>query len=160
MVHASEARSAALVEALYLVVHRAHRLRSARVHSSCDKAGLVLLHLLMEQGPMRVSDLAASVQLDPSTVSRQVRALCEGGFAQVYEDPDDKRARVLSINQVGRAEIESVSRELRAVLGHAVSTWSTSDVETLTALLGRLAEELAPEVPEQRNTHVAEETAG
>lgn len=120
----------------------------------------MLLHLLMEQGPMRVSDLAAGVQLDPSTVSRQVRALCEGGFAQVYEDPDDKRARVLSINEVGRAEIESVSRELRAVLGHAVSTWSTSDVETLTALLDRLAEELAPEVPESRNTHVTEETAG
>ena len=32
-----------LVEALYTVVRRAHRLRSMRVHSSCDKAGLVLL---------------------------------------------------------------------------------------------------------------------
>lgn len=143
MVQANEDRVLTLVEALYDVVRRAHRLRSARVHSSCDKAGLVLLGQLAEQGPMRLSDLAESVQLDPSTVSRQVRALCYGGFAHVFDDPDDKRARRFTISDKGRQEIESVRRELSHVLGRAVDGWPNSDVENLTTLLGQLADDLA-----------------
>lgn len=175
MVQASEARSVRpLVEVLYLVVRRAHRLRSVRVHSSCDKAGLVLLGQLIEQGPMRLSDLAGSVQLDPSTVSRQVRALCDGGFTQVFEDPDDKRARLLQISDTGRAEVESVARELGDVMGRAVSDWVKADVETLTSLLSRLADGLAtdthtdadagttdarPPHTDVRTTHATEEIA-
>lgn len=144
MVQANATRSVPqLVEALYTVVRRAHRLRSVRVHSSCDKAGLVLLGQLAEQGPMRLSDLATAVQLDPSTVSRQVRALCEGGFTVAVADPDDKRARLLEISAKGRAEVQAVAQELADVLGRAISGWPHDDVATLTALLARLGDELA-----------------
>jgi DNA-binding MarR family transcriptional regulator len=147
-----------LVDALYTVVRRAHRLRSVRVHSSCDKAGLVLLGQLVEQGPMRLSDLASAVQLDPSTVSRQVRALCDGGFTVAVADPDDKRARRLQISAKGRAEVEAVARELAEVLGRAVRDWPQRDVTTLTELLARLGDELASS-DEARVTQQPEETA-
>jgi DNA-binding MarR family transcriptional regulator len=114
-----------------------------RVHSSCDKAGLVLLGRLVEQGPMRLSDLADSVQLDPSTVSRQVRALCDGGFTEALEDPDDRRARLLEISERGRAEVQAVAAELGEILGRAVNGWPRRDVDTLTTLLARLADDLA-----------------
>jgi len=147
-----------LVDALYTAVRRAHRLRSARVHSSCDKSGLVLLGLLVEHGPMRLSDLACAVQLDPSTVSRQVRALSDGGFTESLDDPDDKRARLLKISAKGRSEIESVTRELGNVLGSAVSGWPKADVETLTTLLTRLADDLAAGASDVRPIHLVEET--
>jgi DNA-binding MarR family transcriptional regulator len=158
MVQASETISVPpLVEALYNVVRRAHRLRSVRVHSSCDKAGLVLLGQLVEQGPMRLSDLAGAVQLDPSTVSRQVRALCDGGFTTAVDDPDDKRARLLQVSDAGRAEVESVGRELGIVLGRAVENWPASDVETLTTLLAQLAEDLAAGATGIRPNNAVEE---
>ena len=160
MVQASEPASVpSLVEALYTVVRRAHRLRSFRVHSSCDKAGLVLLGQLYEQGPMRLSDLAASVQLDPSTVSRQVRALCDGGFTNALEDPVDKRARLLQISGAGRSEVESVASELGNILGAAMSRWPKKDVETLTALLVRLADDLVADTADARTTKQLEEIA-
>jgi DNA-binding MarR family transcriptional regulator len=143
MVQANEGPASPLVDALYTVVRRAHRLRHAQVHSRCDKAGLVLLGQLLEQGPMRLSDLAESVQLDPSTVSRQVRALCDGGFTDVHDDPDDKRARRLAISREGRRELESVRRELDNVLSRALTGWPKADVEQLTSLLVRLADDLA-----------------
>jgi DNA-binding MarR family transcriptional regulator len=148
----------ALVDALYTVVRRAHRLRSVRVHSSCDKSGLVLLGQLVEHGPMRLSDLANAVQLDPSTVSRQVRALCEGGFTVAVPDPDDKRARLLEISAKGRAEVSSVAQELAEMFGRAVSAWPQRDVATLTSLLARLADELAAPV-KARVTEESEEIA-
>jgi len=157
MVQATEFTPRSLVEALYNVVRRAHRLRSVRVHSSCDKAGLVLLGQLVEQGPMRLSDLATAVQLDPSTVSRQMRALSDGGFTQSLDDPDDKRARLLQVSDKGRAEIESVARELDGVLGRAVSGWPNRDVEMLTTLLARLADDLAADSAEARHAETVQE---
>ncbi len=118
----------------------------------------MLLGQLVEQGPMRLSDLASAVQLDPSTVSRQVRALCEGGFTVAIADPDDKRARQLEISPKGRAEVQAVAHELAEVLGRAVSTWPQRDVATLTALLSRLGEELAAS-HETRGTQQPEEIA-
>lgn len=159
MVQATEPKQPpSLVEALFNVVRRAHRLRSVRVHSSCDKAGLVLLSRLHEQGQLRLSDLAAAVELDPSTVSRQVRALCDGGFSRALDDPDDKRARLLQITPKGRAEIQSVAAELDAILGRAVRSWPERDVEMLTTLLARLADDLAAD-GETRSREAAEEIA-
>jgi DNA-binding MarR family transcriptional regulator len=160
MVQATEPKqSPSLVEALYNVVRRAHRLRSVHVHSSCDKAGLVLLSRLHEHGPVRLSDLAVAVELDPSTVSRQVRALCDGGFAQSLDDPDDKRARLLQISTKGRAEIESVAAELDEILGRAVSGWPKEDVENLTTLLAQLADDLAADGGDARKPEAVEEIA-
>ncbi len=137
-----DVQALALVDALYATVRRAHRLRRLRVHSSCDKAGLVLLAQLVEHGPMRLSDLATAVQLDTSTVSRQVRGLCDGGFAEALDDPADRRARLLRISAAGRAELESVTRELGEVLSRATSRWAARDVDQLTTLLARLADDL------------------
>jgi DNA-binding MarR family transcriptional regulator len=142
MVQASDPPVPPLVDALYTVVRRAHRLRNRRIHTSCDKAGLALLSHLIEQGPMRLSDLASSAQLDPSTVSRQVRALCDGGFARAIDDPDDKRARLLEISDSGREEVTSVGRQVGEVLARAMADWSKSDVDKLTALLAKLADDL------------------
>lgn len=132
-----------LVDALYTVVRRAHRLRSRRVHTNCDKAGLNLLNYLLEQGPMRLSDLASAAQLDPSTVSRQVRALCDGDFAHAVEDPEDKRARLLEATVKGREEVTAVAHELGEILARAVADWPTSDVDKLTKLLAKLAADLS-----------------
>lgn len=156
MVQASEKASEQvvardLVDALYTTVRRAHRLRTARVHSSCDKAGLVLLGLLHEQGAMRLSDLAAAAQLDPSTVSRQVHALCQGDFATALEDPADKRARRLQITAKGRAEVDAVAAELADVLGEAVRSWPKKDVQALTGLLVKLADDLAHDANDARH---------
>jgi DNA-binding MarR family transcriptional regulator len=157
MVQASDPSVPPLVDALYTVVRRAHRLRHTRIQTSCDKAGLLLLNQLLERGPMRLSDLASSAQLDPSTVSRQVRALCEGGFAQAVDDPDDRRARLLKASDKGREEVAAVARQVGEVLAQAVADWPKSDVDKLTALLAKLADDLAVKTANQRRPNFSGE---
>ena len=159
MVQPSDSAVLPLVDALYTVVRRAHRLRSTRIQSSCDKAGLLLLNQLLEQGPMRLSDLASSAQLDPSTVSRQVRSLCEGGFAHAVDDPDDKRARLLQVSDKGREEAASVARQVGEVLARAVADWPKSDVDRLTKLLAKLADDLAAGTVHPQTTDQPQEPA-
>lgn len=131
-----------LITALYTVVRNAYRLRQTRVRSACDKSGYVLLGMLRELGPLRLSELAAAVHLDVSTVSRQVQPLITGGFCDVLDDPEDRRARRLRITPAGEAELDAVVHQLADALTRAVRDWSQRDVDTLAVLLHRLGTDL------------------
>jgi DNA-binding MarR family transcriptional regulator len=107
----------------------------------------VFLDRLLEDGPMRLSELAAAVQLDVSTASRQVRTLADGGFLESAGDPEDGRARLLQVTEQGRAEAAQVVHDLGEVLGGALQHWAAADVEQLTVLLTRLADDLLADPP-------------
>ena len=70
---------------------------------SVDRAGYWLLVRLSSQAPVRLSELADTVELDLSTVSRQMRDLVAIGLVVKVPDPDDGRASLLSLSERGRA---------------------------------------------------------
>ena len=109
-----------------------------------DKAGYWLLVRLSEDGPIRLSELADSVELDLSTVSRQVRGLAESGLIVKVPDPVDGRAALLSLSVRGAAVLEAVSDARRQVLAEAVSGWTVEERTTLASGLLRLADGLHP----------------
>jgi DNA-binding MarR family transcriptional regulator len=102
---------------------------------SVDKAGYWLLVRVAGQGPLRLSELAGSVELDLSTVSRQIRDLVRCGLVIKEPDPDDGRASLLSLSRRGSAVLEAVSEARRQVLAEAIVDWSE---EERTALAGSL----------------------
>lgn len=107
-----------------------------------ERAGYLTLVRLEACGQTRLSDLAASLQLDLSTVSRQVKILEELALVRRRPDPDDGRATRLELTEEGRAELEAQRRERHRVLGLALADWSEPDRSTLVTLLGRLADDL------------------
>ncbi len=109
---------------------------------SVDKAGYWLLVRLSEQGPIRLSELAGSVELDLSTVSRQVRDLVASGLITKVPDPKDGRASQLSLSDRGAAVLQAVSDARRQALADAVAGWSERERTTLARGLFRLAEGL------------------
>ena len=131
-----------LLTALYTVARNAHRLRQVGVDSACDKAGYSILFTLRDTGPLRLSELAAAMHLDISTISRQVHALIAGGFCVASDDPADRRARRLTLTDRGHAELKEIVRQLGTALAETVQSWPDADVDTLTTLLRRLAADL------------------
>lgn len=150
MVHASTAASAnredarRLVTALFTVVRRATHLRREHLPDPIDRATMGLLFFTAKHQPLRVSDLAGELQLDPSTVSRQVRTLTEAGYIQVSEDPDDRRARNLRITDAGRQIIRDHLDTLAEAIDDALAGWTDADRAQLSALMTRLADDLGP----------------
>ena len=106
---------------------------------SIDKAGYWLLVRVSENGPIRLSDLAEAVELDLSTVSRQMGALVNGGLITKEPDPHDGRAAFLSLSARGAAVLESVSEARREALADALIEWSDEERATLATGLLRLA---------------------
>jgi DNA-binding MarR family transcriptional regulator len=104
-----------------------------------DKSGYWLLVRVSEHGPIRLSDLAEAVELDLSTVSRQMRDLVHGGLITKVPDPHDGRASFLSLSARGAAVLESVSEARREALADALNDWSEEERAILATGLFRLA---------------------
>jgi DNA-binding MarR family transcriptional regulator len=105
---------------------------------SIDRAGYWLLVRVSEQAPVRLSDLADSVELDLSTVSRQTRDLVASGLMLKVPDPHDGRASLLSLSDRGSAVLAAVSEARRQVLAEAIAGWSEEERNALASGLLRL----------------------
>jgi DNA-binding MarR family transcriptional regulator len=58
---------------------------------------LSMLSYLLFDGPMTVNDLAARLEITPTTVSLMVGELSRKGIVERREDDDDRRRRIVSI---------------------------------------------------------------
>jgi DNA-binding MarR family transcriptional regulator len=115
------------------------RLKSRPIDGRVDPASLFVLHQVAANAPVRLTELARCMALDPSTVSRHVRQLETSGYLARTGDPDDRRAARLRLTDQGQAVMDEAMRARIAILDQAVAGWSDADLDTLTTLMTRLA---------------------
>src|SRR4029450_12746293 len=92
------------------------RLKSRLPQGHGDPAMMHVLHQVLANGSLRVSELAGCMGLDASTASRHVRHLEDGGFLARTGDPGDRRAPPGRPAPKGRAVLAPATR-LRAAVG-------------------------------------------
>jgi DNA-binding MarR family transcriptional regulator len=101
-----------------------------------------LLNRVEELGPMRASDLAAALNLDASTISRQTHRLVDARLIERTVDPVDGRACLLAVSDRGRQAMAEVVSFRRQQLAELLREWSDPDRSLVTNLLDRLADDL------------------
>jgi DNA-binding MarR family transcriptional regulator len=121
-----------------------------------ELAGAHLLSRISELGGVRLTDLAAGMGLDPSSVSRQVTALERSGWVAREEDPTDRRASRLTVTRAGRDVVAALTLARTEALARLTPDWSDTDLDTLAASLGRLNHDLATR---RDQLHIALENA-
>ncbi len=126
------------------LMHTIKTLRAAvhtfpRLHEAVDPLSHPVLFALVE-GPMRVSDLASTVNNDLSTVSRQASALQEHGLITKVSDPHDGRAQLLALSDEGACLVAAARRARAAVFDDLLRDWEPADIESFTTYLRILAE--------------------
>ncbi|MEV0725645.1 MarR family transcriptional regulator [Micromonospora purpureochromogenes] len=112
-------------------------------HRVLDRAAYVILRHLDAAGPQNVSALAAQLNLDGSTVTRQVSALQRDGLITRAPDPADGRGTVVSPTAAGLQRMAAVRAARTRLYGDILGDWDTEDRDTLARLLGRLNEALS-----------------
>jgi len=118
------------------------RMRTRLPGEELDFAAILLLKALLHGGPMRLSAVAAALDLDASTVSRQVRHLEARGLLERTSDPDDGRASRIALSDEGRVRLEAGARRRRALVAQLLEHWPDPDREQLRLLLSRLLDDL------------------
>lgn len=69
------------------------------------------LATLEEFGSMRVSSLATHESIDPSVATRVVASLESQGLSERNDDPEDKRASLIELSDVGRKALNELWSE-------------------------------------------------
>src|ERR1700730_9437874 len=109
-------------------------------------AQLSILVTLLDQGPIRMTDLAAHERVRTPTTTVAIRRLEKIGLVKRSRDPSDLRAVLVDITPRGLAvHRESLTNRI-AALSVLLSQLSESDLETLTKALVPL-ERLAAREP-------------
>lgn len=115
---------------------------AARAGVSIDASGYAVLSRAFEEGPSRLSDLAAVLGVDVSTLSRQVQRLATAGFLRRTTDPDDGRAARLVLTAEGKRTVDKLRQARLRSLAAIVEDWSEEDLDTFSRLLGRFGDRL------------------
>ncbi len=115
------------------------RATELKPHRALDRSAYVILRLLQAAGPLNVSALADRLNLDGSTVTRQVTALEKDGLVQRRPDPRDGRGTVIEPTGAGLTQVDQVRRARREVYDVVLGDWSEGDRAQLAAVLTRLA---------------------
>jgi DNA-binding MarR family transcriptional regulator len=116
------------------------RLKSKQPGDTIDHSAHLALFVLRCNGALRLSDLAAKMEIDASTASRHVRALEQAGLLRRSPDPDDGRAFRVELTEQGTAEWEAAAKRRMALLSQAMDGWTEKDIETFEKLMTRFAD--------------------
>ncbi|HET6533012.1 MAG TPA: MarR family transcriptional regulator [Actinoplanes sp.] len=104
-------------------------------HRALDRSAYVILRHLQAAGPQNISALADRLNLDGSTVTRQVTALERDGLAQRRADPRDGRGTVIEPTELGLTQVDAVAEARRAVYDRLLHDWSAADRQQLAEVL-------------------------
>ena len=126
------------LELLKLVRHLETFGRRSSLYLQVDRAGYLALRMLEAMGPVSTKALARALDLDASTVTRQISVLENAGFVERRPDPSDGRSSTIVLTGEGRRTMIGVEQERRQVMEALVSEWTESDKRMLGGALSRL----------------------
>lgn len=124
---------------------RAHEQLLQTAGVRIDRAAVSVLFKLHLRGdtPLRVTEIAALLGVDPPSVTRKVQQLERLGYVTRDADPEDGRATRIHIAESGRDVLERVLDAHRRLLADSFEEWSDADVRTFGAMLERFATALS-----------------
>jgi len=128
---------------VFAVLRRGDTSRLPATAGDLTLAQLSILLTLLDQGPIRMTELAAHERVRTPTTTVAIRRLEKLGLVKRSRDPSDLRAVLVDITPKGLAQHRESLAARQAQLAALLSKLSPEDVETLTkalAPLERLAE--------------------
>jgi len=120
---------------LRLVLTRLVRTLRRESHTDLTASQVSALATVEELGPMRISALATIESMDPSVATRVVASLDKLGLLGRTTDPEDGRARLVALSDLGRRELTELWNERTLGLSTRLARLSARDRATVEAAL-------------------------
>ncbi|GIT79021.1 hypothetical protein LLS1_06900 [Leifsonia sp. LS1] len=125
-------------------VTRIHsRFRSERAEGEVTDAALLVLLVLLKQGPKSLSELASAGRVTLGSMSQTVRRLEQQGLVSKARDTEDRRRVIFTLTVAGTAAATSSQRHRRDWLNARLAELTADerqDILRAAALLLRLAD--------------------
>ena len=99
------------------------------------------LRVLAASEPMRMADLAASLEIVPRSLTTMVDSLVTAGLVDREADPHDRRSVLVSPTRAGRAVLDRMDSTQRATAEELFGRLTAPQRRTLLSLLVLLADQ-------------------
>lgn len=124
--------------------------QSRRVHgelmtaarTQLSQPSVVLLTRIRSEGSPTIGDLARVTHMDMSLVSRELRKLEADGLVSRAADASDGRVTRVALTPRGRGLVRRLTRVRDRHIEETFSGWTTDDMRTLSALMGRFVDDM------------------
>jgi MarR family transcriptional regulator for hemolysin len=120
-------------------------------HLDMTSAQLQILGRLALNEGINQAQLAGLLDMEPITVSRHVDRMEAAGFVARTPDPGDRRVRLLSLTDNGRALLPEMRNVARRIFDEAQDGLSEKEREVLLKCLGRVVANLSRRPPAAAN---------
>jgi len=107
------------------------------------------LVVLASRGPQRIADLAAALDVAPSTAGRMCDRLVRKGLIRRHRVRADRRAVMVSVTAAGRLVVDQATARRRALIEEILGTLP-GDVQRAAAEALRAFADAAGEVPDSQ----------
>lgn len=126
---------------LFELYHRVHRL----VNESMTEEGVSLarskfLFFLSKLGPCRSTDIACALNFAPRTVTEAIDGLERDRLVMRKPDPEDRRAKIVSITETGRIVLEAAEHPRKQLLEEIFSALDDEELDALYGIVGKLVD--------------------
>jgi DNA-binding MarR family transcriptional regulator len=118
-----------------------HQLASA-ARGVLERSAYLMLNRIDATGPMTARELADALQLEISTVTRQVAAMLRDDVVERIPDPAGGQASRLRITETGATRLSDDRERYRTGLGKVISDWPDEKCAELYRLLRTLNENI------------------
>lgn len=125
---------------LYLQLMRTMDRRMAEQGASLSRTKLLLC--LQKRGPLRATDIADFFSQSPRTVTEAIDGLERDGLVERKPDPDDRRAKFISVTEKGLEAAAKTEPLRRQLIEQTFGTLDDAERETLLRLLTKAATSL------------------
>jgi DNA-binding MarR family transcriptional regulator len=130
-----ELRLGEQINALISASHALNVRTSAFFDSSIQPAAFHIIRWLYSHGPTSASSLANSTAMDRSSVSRLVKQLEILGYVTREGSPNDRRAVLLTLTDLGRKKTFEALRNKENFFYERIAQWDNQQLEEFTEML-------------------------
>ena len=134
---------------------RLDRINAERSQVAIGFAAVAVLGKVIDDGPLRMSDLAEAGRMHPAALTRQVQSLEAEGYIERSPDPTDGRAAVVRVTTAGLEAHRRVQAANDASMAEQLSDWSTDELVDLVDRLEHLIIDLRT-APAARRSRASE----
>jgi DNA-binding MarR family transcriptional regulator len=110
----------------------------------------LLAHLEENGGPLAVAELAGELNMDPTTLNRNLKPLERRKLLRIRAKVKDRRAKEIWLTAAGRKLLQEAAPLWKAAHDHVFAALSQSEAQMLSQMLDRSLQRLDPVAADQK----------
>ena len=114
-----------------------------------DRLDRKILRLLLENGPMKMSQLASELQLDPKRMTKLVDMLEASGLVERRSEAGDRRAKLVELTERGRERWQPINEGFADIVEGLVDDFTPEERAELLRLVTTLTSRMYLTTEEQ-----------